>query len=105
MKTIKNIHILKGLSANGWDIKEVSENTKLIGGNYYVFKFDNQYLSGQLYEIEVWLSRNATNQGNYEMFVMGWAGSTEMLLADGDWKKPNFILYYITECLRKIPNN
>ena len=103
MKTVNNIQILKGLSADGLDIESISEdNEETIGGNHYVFKLQNRNIKGQDYEIEVFLSRNKNERGKYDMFVMGWASRTVVYLTDDDWTRPNFILYYITETLRKI---
>ncbi len=72
MLTIKNIDKVKYMMCYGRDIYHISNQTNAMGEQSYVFEFDaigdaKDYNKPQ----EVHLIRNADNDGNYRLFVMG----------------------------------
>ena len=101
MLTIKNIEIIRGLSAFGYVITNVTTEDRMnMSGDYYVFQFDRKFND---LKVEVYLNRHSDNKdGKYEMFVMGWGASTRIDVEMSDLVNASECASQIRKCLRYL---
>lgn len=105
MLEIKGIDMLVGCSCDGWDIQRIYEAVdNPITGAYYVIDFGirNHFRMIRNQKTEIFLCRTKYANDKYEMFVMGWGGSTKMDIDKIQLKEPETFLDMMTECLKKI---
>jgi hypothetical protein len=103
MLTIKNIEKMVGFSCNGRHIKQFHNNkNERMGYESYVFSFKDD---GAGYpDYEVYLDRDKKPQGNYKLYVMGWAAATEVEIYNSDVRSAADLAVMITKCLAKLDN-
>jgi hypothetical protein len=103
MLTIKNIDKVKYMMCYGRDIYHISNQTNAMGEQSYVFEFDaigdaKDYNKPQ----EVHLVRNADNDGNYRLFVMGLQLISEIKVNQYTIKDKQQLVLKISNCLAKV---
>jgi hypothetical protein len=103
MLTIKNIDKVKYMMCYGRDIYHITTTTNKIGEHAYVFEFDaigdaKDYNKPQ----EVHLIRNADNDGNYRLFVMGLQLISEIKVNQYTIKDKQQLVLKISNCLAKV---
>jgi hypothetical protein len=102
MLTIKNIEKMVGYSCNSRLIREVCNNkNERMGYESYVFTFKDA--DGRA-DVEVYLDRDKKPQGNYKLYVMGWAAATEVEIDNSDIRSATDLATMITKCLAKLDN-
>jgi len=103
MLTIKNIEKMVGYTCNSRTIKEFYNlhNQRMNYDSYvFVFKDDGPGLP----DCEVYLDRDKKPQGNYKLYVMGWAAATEVEIDNSDIRSATDLATMITKCLAKLDN-
>ena len=103
MLTIKNIDKIINMTCYGRPIYHVSRYTNALNERAYVFEFD-AILDGKAYNKpqEVHLVRNADNDGNYRLFVMGLQLISEIKVNQYTIKDKQQLVLKISNCLAKV---
>jgi len=103
MLTIQNIEKMVGYSCNSRTIKEFYNlYNKRMGYESYVFSFKDDGPGKP--DVEVYLDRDKKPQGNYKLYVMGWAAATEVEIDNSDIRSAADLATMITKCLAKLDN-
>jgi hypothetical protein len=101
MLTIKNIEKMVGYVCNSRTIKEFYNlHNERMGYDSYVFVFKDD---GHV-DVEVYLDRDRKPQGNYKLYIMGWAAATEVEIDNSDVRSAADLAVMITKCLAKLDN-
>jgi hypothetical protein len=103
MLTIKNIEKMVGYTCDSRTIKEFYNlHNQRMGYDSYVFVFKDD---GAGYpDCEVYLDRDKKPQGNYKLYVMGWAAATEIEINNSDIESAADLASAIQKCLAKLAN-
>ena len=103
MLTIQNIEKMVGYICNSRTIKEFYNlHNQRMGYESYVFVFKDDGPGKP--DVEVYLDRDKKPQGNYRLYVMGWAAATEIEIDNSDIESAADLASAIQKCLAKLAN-